>query len=48
MTLVFATEKTPAAIQEALRAGRTAVWYKSQLIGRKEILEPLFAGAVRV
>ena len=48
MTLVFATEKTPAAIKEALHAGRTAVWCKNQIIGRKEILEPLFAGAVRI
>lgn len=48
MTLVFATERTPAAIKEALLAGRTAVWCKNQLIGRKEILEPLFAAAVRV
>ncbi len=48
MTLVFATEKTPAALKEALLAGRTAVWYKDQLIGRKEQLEPLFYGAVQI
>ena len=48
MTLVFATEKTPAALKEALLAGRTAVWYKDQLIGRQEQLAPLFYGAVRI
>jgi hypothetical protein len=48
MTLVFATERTPAALKEALLAGRTAVWFKDQIIGRKELLEPLFDGAVHV
>ena len=48
MTLVFATEKTPASLKEALLAGRTAVWYKDQLIGRKEHLEPLFYGAIQI
>jgi hypothetical protein len=48
MTLVFATEKTAASLKEALLAGRTAVWYKDQLIGRKEQLEPLFYGAIQI
>ncbi|MHB0956947.1 MAG: Sb-PDE family phosphodiesterase [Pirellulaceae bacterium] len=48
MTLVFVTEKTPAALKEALLAGRTAVWYTDQLIGRREHLEPLFHGAVQI
>ena len=48
MTLAFVTEKTPAALKEALLAGRTAVWYKDQLIGRQEQLEPLFYGAVQI
>jgi hypothetical protein len=48
MTLVFVTAKTPAALKEALLAGRTAVWYKDQLIGRQEQLAPLFYGAVRI
>ena len=42
MTLVFAAERTPAAVKEALLVGRTAVWYQDQLIGRREYLEPLF------
>ncbi len=41
MTLVFVKERTPAGVKEALLAGRTVVWWKDQLIGRKEWLEPL-------
>ena len=37
-----------AALKEALFAGRTAVWYKNQLIGRKEYLEPLFANSIEI
>lgn len=48
MTLVFAKERTPEAIKEALLAGRTTVWYKDQLIGRKEWLQPLFKACVHV
>jgi hypothetical protein len=47
-TLVFAKEKTPESVKEALFAGRTVVWYKDQLIGRREQLEPLFYGAVKM
>ena len=46
MTLVFAEERTPEALKEALEKGRTAVWFKDQLIGRKELLEPLFHQSV--
>jgi hypothetical protein len=48
ITLVFAAEKSAAAIKEALFAGRTAVWFKDQLIARQEYLEPLFHSAVSV
>jgi len=48
MTLVFVKEKTLPGLKEALRAGRTVVWYKDQLIGRKEWLEPLFSRCVQV
>lgn len=48
MTLVFAKKKTLPAIKEALQAGRTAVWYKQQLIGRKEYLAPLFDKCVLI
>ncbi len=48
VTLVFAKERTVASVQEALRAGRTVVWYKNQLIGRRAYLEPLFNAFVAV
>lgn len=48
MTLVFAKERTLASLKEALMAGRTAVWYNDQLIGKKEWLGPLFDECVQV
>lgn len=48
MTLVFATEKTADAIQEALWAQRTAVYADDRLIGREPFIRPLFEGSVRV
>ena len=47
-TLVFAKEKTLPALQEALRAGRTLVWWKDHLIGREEWLRPMFEACVQV
>lgn len=52
VTLIFAAERTPEAIREALFAGRTVAWFDNTLIGRPEhvgalldaILEP---GAAR-
>jgi hypothetical protein len=46
MTLVFSKERSLAAIRDALMQGRTAVWYKDQLIGKQELLEPLFKQCV--
>jgi len=46
LTLVFARERTLPAIQEALREGRTVVWFNDQLIGEPRWLTPLFAGSV--
>ncbi len=48
MTLVFVKEKTLAGLKEALLAGRTVVWWKDRLIGRREWLEPLFRRCVLV
>jgi len=48
MTLVFVKEKTLPSLKEALMAGRTVVWWKDQLIGRAEWLEPLFRAMVEV
>lgn len=41
VTLIFATEKTEAGIKNALQNRRTVVFFKDQLIGRQEFLEPL-------
>jgi 3',5'-nucleoside bisphosphate phosphatase len=46
ITLVFAKQRTLEALKEALVEGRTAVWFKDQLIGRREFLEPLFNQSV--
>ena len=46
MTLVFAPERTPGGIREALFNGRTAVFKGRNLIGKPAILEALFLQAV--
>jgi len=46
MTLVFARERTPEALREAMFAGRTAVWYGNSLAGFEEYVAPLFRSAV--
>ena len=48
LTLVFVKERTPAGLKDALKSGRTLVWYKDQLIGREEWLRAMFAASVRV
>ncbi len=48
MTLVFAKERTAESVKEALFGKRTAVWFKDRLIGREEVLAPLFAECVKV
>jgi len=48
MTLVFAKEKSIKALKEALVAGRTAVWFKNQLIGKPEYLHAIFRKAVTI
>ncbi|MCG6189595.1 Sb-PDE family phosphodiesterase [Maribellus maritimus] len=42
MTLVFAKSKTTGGIKEALFSQRTAVYFDETVIGKSEILEPLF------
>jgi hypothetical protein len=42
MTLVFAAERSAAAIKDALLARRTAVYWQNFLIGSEEFLAPLF------
>ncbi len=48
VTLVFAEERSPTGIREALFAGRTVVWFKNLLIGREEHLRPLLEASLSV
>ncbi len=48
MTLVFVEKESLPALKDALVKGRTAVWYKNQLIGREEYLKAIFAESVKV
>jgi hypothetical protein len=48
MTLVFAKEKNVKALKEALIAGRTAVWFKNQLIGKPNYLNAIFRNSVKI
>lgn len=48
ITLVFAKEKTAAAVKEALFAGRTVAWYKNMLIGKEEHLVPLISSCLEI
>ena len=48
MTLVFARERTLPTVKEALFAGRTLVWYRNQLIGKKEHLDAMFQASVQI
>lgn len=48
MTLVFAREQTTEAVKEALVKGRTTVWFKDQLIGRKKFLNAIFKESVEI
>lgn len=46
ITLVFARQRSIEAVKEALVKGRTAVWFKDQLIGRKKFLNAIFKESV--
>ncbi len=48
VTLVFASEKSEEALQEALFAGRTAVWFDNSLVGNASLLVPLIQGSLEV
>jgi hypothetical protein len=47
VTLVFATEKSAAAIKEGLENQRTVVWYNNILAGRPEFLVPLIEASLK-
>ncbi|MEF8985522.1 MAG: Sb-PDE family phosphodiesterase [Bacteroidales bacterium] len=46
MTLVFAEEKTPASVREALEEGRTVAWASKYLAGKEEHVRDLFHACV--
>ena len=48
VTLVFAEARTPAAVKEALLAGRTVGWFNNLLIGRPAFLVPLLQSSLRI
>jgi 3',5'-nucleoside bisphosphate phosphatase len=48
VTLIFSTEKTEAAVKEALFAGRTAVFFNDLLIGKEEFIHPLLQETLQV
>ena len=48
VTLVFSTEKTKKSIKKALFSGRTAVWFKDNLIGKYERLLPLLQASLEI
>lgn len=48
VTLVFTTERSAAALRDALFERRTVVWFKNLLIGRPGQLEPLLAACLSV
>lgn len=48
MTLVFAKDKSPGSIREALTAGRTVAWAGKYLIGKEEHVRGLFDASVSI
>jgi 3',5'-nucleoside bisphosphate phosphatase len=48
MTLVFSRSRTEGGIREALFSRRTAAFYNNTLVGRANILEPLFFASLRI
>jgi hypothetical protein len=46
VTLVLAEDDTPAALQRALMAGRTLVWFKNTLLARKPEMKELLEASV--
>jgi hypothetical protein len=48
MTLVFARERTPESIREALDNRRTAVYFDDTLIGQAQYLRSIFENAIEI
>ena len=48
MTLVFAKSRTQGGLKEAMFSGRTAIYYKNNVVGKSEFLEPLFFASLEI
>lgn len=48
MTLVFARERSPEGIREALDNQRTVVFINNKLVGREQFIRPLFENSIEV
>jgi predicted metal-dependent phosphoesterase TrpH len=48
MTLVFAKDRSVAAVRDAMMERRTVVYHGDELIGREEYLRPLFAQSIEI
>ncbi len=48
MTLVFARSRTEGGIREALFSRRTLAWFNNTLIGRANLMEPLFFASLKI
>lgn len=48
LTLVFVKDRSLEGLKEALRAGRTAVWFQDKMIGQQQWLEQLLEGSVEI
>lgn len=48
VTLVRATARTPAALKEALLAGRTIAWFENTLVGREENVKAVVDASLSV
>jgi 3',5'-nucleoside bisphosphate phosphatase len=47
MTLVFAKDRSEAALKEALFAGRTLAWFGHNLAGKEELLHEFFTSSIK-
>jgi len=48
VTLVFTEDREEKSIKEALFAGRTAIYFGDNLIGKKEFLDAIFKASVNI
>ncbi|SHF93895.1 hypothetical protein SAMN05444274_11425 [Mariniphaga anaerophila] len=48
MTLVFSRSRTEGGIKEALFSKRTVAWFNNTLVGKANLLEPLFFASIKI